>query len=134
MTELACADDTAPPKSKAQWLATFYLCIPTGYAAGYLAGRYTLNNLLPDASQMLGQVLALMNWPNILLHLARPRASNVATCTSLMKKPTVLGRVCHCAKHSALWHGADRFSIFVQHHSLVTQHMASAGCFTFSLA
>ena len=49
MTELACADDTAPPKSKAQWLATFYLCIPTGYAAGYLAGRYTLGGLMPHA-------------------------------------------------------------------------------------
>ena len=35
---LACADDTAPPKSKAKWLAAFYLCIPSGYATGYLVG------------------------------------------------------------------------------------------------
>ena len=26
------ADDYAPPKSKAKWLAAFYLCIPVGYA------------------------------------------------------------------------------------------------------
>lgn len=32
------ADDTAPPASKSRWLATFYLCIPVGYAAGYILG------------------------------------------------------------------------------------------------
>lgn len=33
-----CADDTAPPASKSRWLAVFYLCIPVGYAAGYILG------------------------------------------------------------------------------------------------
>lgn len=32
------ADDTAPPARKSRWLATFYLCIPVGYAAGYILG------------------------------------------------------------------------------------------------
>jgi len=31
-------DDNAPAASKTQWLAIFYLCIPTGYALGYLFG------------------------------------------------------------------------------------------------
>lgn len=32
------ADDTAPPAQKSRWLAAFYLCIPVGYAAGYILG------------------------------------------------------------------------------------------------
>lgn len=32
------ADDFAPPAAKTQWLAVFYLCIPTGYALGYIFG------------------------------------------------------------------------------------------------
>jgi predicted MFS family arabinose efflux permease len=32
------ADDYAPPVAKARWFATFYLCIPTGFAAGYIYG------------------------------------------------------------------------------------------------
>ena len=32
------ADDSAPAASKSRWLATFYLCIPVGYAAGYILG------------------------------------------------------------------------------------------------
>ena len=32
------ADDYAPPAAKTQWLAVFYLCIPTGYALGYIFG------------------------------------------------------------------------------------------------
>ena len=35
---IVAADDTAPPQSKSRWLATFYLCIPVGYAAGYILG------------------------------------------------------------------------------------------------
>ncbi|CAL8463948.1 g3483 [Coccomyxa elongata] len=31
-------DDNAPPQSKTRWLATFYLCIPVGYALGYIFG------------------------------------------------------------------------------------------------
>ncbi|CAI5522951.1 unnamed protein product, partial [Closterium sp. Naga37s-1] len=31
-------DDNAPPAKTAQWLATFYLCIPVGFALGYLYG------------------------------------------------------------------------------------------------
>uniref|UniRef100_A0A383V931 Major facilitator superfamily (MFS) profile domain-containing protein n=1 Tax=Tetradesmus obliquus TaxID=3088 RepID=A0A383V931_TETOB len=31
-------DDYAPPAAKARWFATFYLCIPTGFAAGYIYG------------------------------------------------------------------------------------------------
>ncbi|KAA6424015.1 MAG: sugar transporter spinster transmembrane [Trebouxia sp. A1-2] len=31
-------DDSAPPARKSRWLATFYLCIPVGYAAGYILG------------------------------------------------------------------------------------------------
>jgi predicted MFS family arabinose efflux permease len=34
----AAADDYAPPVAKARWFATFYLCIPTGFAAGYIYG------------------------------------------------------------------------------------------------
>ena len=32
------ADDNAPPERKSVWLATFYLCIPVGYALGYIYG------------------------------------------------------------------------------------------------
>lgn len=32
------ADDYAPPAQKARWFATFYLCIPVGFAAGYIYG------------------------------------------------------------------------------------------------
>jgi MFS family permease len=32
------ADDYAPPAHKAQWFAVFYLCIPVGFAAGYVYG------------------------------------------------------------------------------------------------
>eukprot|EP00878_Enallax_costatus_P013039 GHUV01013624.1.p1 GENE.GHUV01013624.1~~GHUV01013624.1.p1 ORF type:complete len:448 (+),score=74.60 GHUV01013624.1:1583-2926(+) len=31
-------DDYAPPAHKARWFATFYLCIPVGFAAGYIYG------------------------------------------------------------------------------------------------
>ncbi|KAK9812393.1 hypothetical protein WJX73_007088 [Symbiochloris irregularis] len=31
-------DDSAPQASKTRWLATFYVCIPSGYALGYLIG------------------------------------------------------------------------------------------------
>ncbi|KAL0039798.1 hypothetical protein WJX77_008229 [Trebouxia sp. C0004] len=31
-------DDSAPAANKSRWLATFYLCIPVGYAAGYILG------------------------------------------------------------------------------------------------
>lgn len=34
----AAADDRAPQASKTLWLAAFYLCIPSGYAIGYLLG------------------------------------------------------------------------------------------------
>lgn len=32
------ADDNAPPERKTLWLATFYLCMPVGYALGYIFG------------------------------------------------------------------------------------------------
>ncbi len=32
------ADDYAPPASKSKWFATFYLCIPVGFASGYIVG------------------------------------------------------------------------------------------------
>ena len=32
------ADDNAPAVAKTRWLATFYLCIPVGYALGYVFG------------------------------------------------------------------------------------------------
>lgn len=32
------ADDNAPPERKSVWLASFYLCIPVGYALGYIYG------------------------------------------------------------------------------------------------
>lgn len=31
-------DDYAPPQQKARWFAAFYLCIPVGFAAGYIVG------------------------------------------------------------------------------------------------
>ncbi|KXZ51059.1 hypothetical protein GPECTOR_14g45 [Gonium pectorale] len=31
-------DDFAPPAAKARWFAAFYLCIPVGFAAGYIFG------------------------------------------------------------------------------------------------
>ena len=34
----APADDNAPPARKTRWLAIFFLCIPTGYALGYIFG------------------------------------------------------------------------------------------------
>jgi predicted MFS family arabinose efflux permease len=32
------ADDYAPPEKKAKWFAFFYMCIPAGYALGYVYG------------------------------------------------------------------------------------------------
>ena len=32
------ADDYAPVKTKARWFAIFYLCIPVGFALGYIVG------------------------------------------------------------------------------------------------
>jgi hypothetical protein len=32
------ADDYAPVKEKATWFATFFLCIPVGFALGYITG------------------------------------------------------------------------------------------------
>jgi MFS family permease len=32
------ADDYAPAASKAKWFAAFYLCIPVGFALGYIFG------------------------------------------------------------------------------------------------
>lgn len=37
-SSLYSADDNAPAGSKTKWLAIFYLCIPTGYALGYILG------------------------------------------------------------------------------------------------
>lgn len=31
-------DDNAPAERKTLWLATFYLCMPVGYAVGYIFG------------------------------------------------------------------------------------------------
>ena len=32
------ADDHAPKERKTQWLAMLYLCVPAGYALGYIGG------------------------------------------------------------------------------------------------
>jgi MFS family permease len=32
------ADDWAPPKAKSKWFPAFYLCIPVGFALGYIVG------------------------------------------------------------------------------------------------
>jgi MFS family permease len=43
-TEILCpplftpADDYAPPAHKSTWFAVFYLCIPVGFALGYIVG------------------------------------------------------------------------------------------------
>lgn len=34
----APADDNAPAERKTLWLAAFYLCMPVGYAFGYIFG------------------------------------------------------------------------------------------------
>ncbi|XP_059437572.1 probable sphingolipid transporter spinster homolog 2 [Corylus avellana] len=38
-------DDNAPAAQKTTWLATFYMCIPTGVALGYVYGGLVGNNL-----------------------------------------------------------------------------------------
>ncbi|XP_041017419.1 probable sphingolipid transporter spinster homolog 2 isoform X1 [Juglans microcarpa x Juglans regia] len=38
-------DDNAPAAQKTAWLATFYMCIPTGVALGYVYGGLVGNNL-----------------------------------------------------------------------------------------
>ncbi|KAK6923892.1 Major facilitator superfamily, partial [Dillenia turbinata] len=37
-------DDNAPVAQKTAWLATFYMCIPTGVALGYVYGGYVGEN------------------------------------------------------------------------------------------
>eukprot|EP00887_Chlorella_sp_A99_P003212 scaffold9.g3212.t1 len=37
-------DDAAPPKSKSSWLAVLFLCIPTGFAGGYIVGGLVGSN------------------------------------------------------------------------------------------
>jgi MFS family permease len=38
-------DDIAPPQSKAKWLAIFFLCIPSGFAVGFLYGGLVASSL-----------------------------------------------------------------------------------------
>jgi len=38
-------DDVAPPQAKAKWLAIFFLCIPSGFALGFLYGGLVASSL-----------------------------------------------------------------------------------------
>lgn len=72
------ADDAAPKESKTLWLATFYLCIPTGYAIGYLAGGFVAAPLgwrapfLLEAAIMAPFVVLCMCLPPIKLKAQTP--------------------------------------------------------------
>lgn len=70
-------DDYAPPQQKARWFATFYLCIPVGFAAGYIYGGLVASALGWRAAFMIESavmvpfvVFAFVSRP---LHLAGSR-------------------------------------------------------------
>ncbi|EFN51305.1 hypothetical protein CHLNCDRAFT_8328, partial [Chlorella variabilis] len=66
-------DDNAPPTQKALWLGTFYCCIPTGYALGYIYGGLVGGSLgwraafLLEAAAMLPFVVFCLRAPPISL-------------------------------------------------------------------
>lgn len=81
----SCADDNAPPGAKTMWLAIFYLCIPTGYALGYVLG-----GLLAGPLGWRGPffVEAAMMLPLVLFSLLAPPIDLVGTKEGKPPTPT----------------------------------------------
>lgn len=62
-------DDNAPQGSKARWLAIFFLCIPSGFALGFLYGGLVASSLGWRAAFLIEAVAAI---PFILLFFRAP--------------------------------------------------------------
>ena len=84
MLLLHATDDYAPPEHKARWFATFYLCIPVGFAAGYVYGGLVAASLswraaffIESAIMVPFVVFASVSKP---LHLAGSRDSGPGGC------------------------------------------------------
>ncbi|KAA0031416.1 putative sphingolipid transporter spinster-like protein 2 isoform X1 [Cucumis melo var. makuwa] len=76
-------DDNAPVEKKAGWLGIFYMCIPTGYAIGYLYGGfvsfYTFGYYLYKAILMVSfAVLGFVIKPLQLNGFAPPETTNAS--------------------------------------------------------
>ena len=69
----AAADDAAPKDAKGRWLAAFYLCVPTGYALGYIFG---------------GLVAVPLSWRGPLIIEALLMLPLLGLCLLLPGKPT----------------------------------------------
>ncbi|KAK9814346.1 hypothetical protein WJX72_004257 [[Myrmecia] bisecta] len=78
-------DDKAPPTTKTRWLAIFYLCIPTGFAAGYILGGLVAGPLgwraafLLEAAAMLPFLVICMFAPAIDLRGKTPGSDKKLT-------------------------------------------------------
>lgn len=89
MGRVAGADDTAPPARKSRWLATFYLCIPVGYASGYILGGLIAPALgwraafLLEAAAMVPFAAFCAVGPSLDLKGKQPRTGNLHCCSCL---------------------------------------------------
>ncbi|KAL0677516.1 hypothetical protein Bca4012_005497 [Brassica carinata] len=52
-------DDNAPQAQKSAWLAMFYMCIPTGYALGYVYGGL-VGSVLPWRAAFWGEAILML--------------------------------------------------------------------------
>lgn len=78
------ADDYAPAQHKARWFATFYLCIPVGFAAGYIFGGVVASALgwraaffIESAVMVPFVAFAFLSQP---LHLAGSKETGPGWC------------------------------------------------------
>ena len=89
MGRVTSADDSAPPASKSRWLATFYLCIPVGYAAGYILGGLIAPALgwraafLLEAAAMVPFAAFCAVGPPLDLKGKHPRTGTMHCCSYL---------------------------------------------------
>jgi MFS transporter, Spinster family, sphingosine-1-phosphate transporter len=72
----AGADDNAPPERKTRWLAAFFLCIPVGYAIGYIFG---------------GLVSAALGWRGAFLLESVAMLPAAAYCLRVQGAPDLRG-------------------------------------------
>ena len=109
---VAGADDTAPPARKSRWLATFYLCIPVGYAAGYILGGLIAPALgwraafLLEAAAMVPFAAFCAVGPPLDLKGKHPRPGtlNCDSCLASSRAAAAISFPFHCAVPTPMSH------------------------------